>query len=177
MNGTLKREYPETRPAGLTADELRRRAAERGRLRYLEKVIPLLIKRQRELKNGVYGGLRLTQSWAFLPGRPGPADPTAAAAARAAEIEQQEEYRQTEQRLRALSQERDQLRRRMDLFNCCLTALPEEQRFLLEARVLEEKSWPEVEKLYENRYGVRLHRDTLRRRLGQAVRTVREISA
>ena len=177
MNEALKPECPGARPAGLTADELRRHAAERGRLRYLEKIIPLLIKRQRELKNGVYDGLRLTQSWAFLPGRPGPADPTAAAAARAAEIEQQEEYRQTEQRIRALSQERDQLRRRMDLFDCCLTALPEEQRFLLEARVLEEKSWPEVERLYENRYGVRLHRDTLRRRLGQAVRTVREISA
>ena len=88
MNGTLKPERPGPRPAGLTLDELRRRAAERGRIRYLEKVIPLLIKRQRELKNGVYGGLRLTQSWAFLPGRPGPADPTAAAAARAAEIEQ-----------------------------------------------------------------------------------------
>ena len=62
MNGTLKPECPGPRPAGLTMDELRRRAAERGRLRYLEKIIPLLIKRQRELKNEVYGGLRLTQS-------------------------------------------------------------------------------------------------------------------
>ena len=177
MDGNLTGISPDKPAAGRALEEFRRRAAERGRLRYLEKIIPLLIKRQRELKNGVYGGLRLTQSWAFLPGRPGPADPTAAAAARAAEIEQQEEYRQTEQRLRALSQERDQLRRRMDLFDCCLTALPEEQRFLLEARVLEEKSWPEVERLYENRYGVRLHRDTLRRRLSQAVRTVRGISS
>ena len=46
MNGTLKTES-EVRTAGLTADELRRRAAERGRLRYLEKIIPRLIRRQR----------------------------------------------------------------------------------------------------------------------------------
>ena len=159
------------------AAELRRLASERQRLRYLEGVLPLLGRRLREMRREVYGGIRVTQSWSSLPGRPGRADPTAAVAARAAEIENQEEYRRTEQRIRALTQERDLLRRRKDLFDCCLTALPEEQRFLIEAKVLEEKSWTDVEKLYENRYGIHLHRDTLRRRLHTAVQTISDISA
>ena len=164
-------------PAGGTLEELRRRASERRRLRYLEGVIPLLLQKLREMKREIYGDIRITQSWAFQPGRPGVGDPTAAVAARAAEITAQEEYRQTERRIRELTAERDRLRRRQDLFRCCLTALPEEQQFLIEAKVLEGKPWAELERLYENRYGERLHRDTLRRHLDQAIRTMRDVSA
>ena len=163
--------------AARTLQALRARASERGRLRYLEKFIPLLLQRRREIRQEIYGGVRTTQSWAFLPGRPGPADPTAAAAARAADIASNEEYRRNEQRIRELTAERDRLRRRQELFACCMTALPEEQQFLVETKVMEDRPWGELEKLYENRYGVRLHRDTLRRRLREAVRVLGDISA
>ena len=71
MKETLTAAIQETPAGGHVLEELRRRAAERGRLRYLERMIPLLLKRQRELKHEVYGGIRVTQSWSSLPGRPG----------------------------------------------------------------------------------------------------------
>lgn len=177
MNEFLKSDGTGQPAADKTLEALRLRASERRRLRYLEGVIPLLLQKLREMKRDAYGGIRVTQSWAFQPGRPGVGDPTAAVAARAADITADEEYRKNEQHLRKLMAERDQLRRRQELFRCCLTALPEEQQFLIEARVLEDKSWNELEKLYENRYSVHLHRDTLRRHLRTAIQTLQEIGS
>lgn len=177
MNEFLKSDGTGQPAADKTLEALRLRASERRRLRYLEGVIPLLLQKLREMKRDAYGGIRVTQSWAFQPGRPGVGDPTAAVAARAADITADEEYRKNEQHLRKLMAERDQLRRRQELFRCCLNALPEEQQFLIEAKVLEDRPWAELEQLYENRYGMRLHRDTLRRRLTAAIRTMRDISA
>ena len=151
------------------AAELRRLASERQRLRYLEGVLPLLGRRLREMRREVYGGIRVTQSWSFLPGRTGPGDATAALAARAADIALQDEYRQLEKRIRDMDRERSVLRRRQELLACGLRALPEEQRFLVETKIMDGRSWPETEDLYEKAYGLRLHRDTLRRRVGQAV--------
>ncbi len=159
-------------PAPDTAAELRRLASERQRLRYLEGVLPLLGRRLREMKQEVYGGIRVTQNWSFLPGRANPGDPTAALAARAAEIALQDEYRQMEKRVRDMERERSALRRRQELLACGLRALPEEQRFLVETKIMDGRSWPETEDLYEKTYGYRLHRDTLRRRVGQAVKAL-----
>lgn len=164
-------------PGRITPDTLRRCVSERMRLKYLESLIPLLEQKQRECRQDIYSGIRLTQSWEGAMAHSAPGDPTAAVAARAADLETREEYRLTEQRIRVLTQERDRLRRRQQLFTCCLTALPEEQRFLVEAKILEGKAWTSVETLYENRYGQRLHRDTLRRRLTQAVQTLQEIGS
>ena len=164
-------------PGRITPDELHRAVSERRRLLYLENLIPLLRQKQRELRQDIYGSIRITQNWAFQSGKAWKADPTAAVAARAADLETQEEYSQTEQRLRALTQEREQLLRRQHFFDCCLNALPEEQRFLIEAKIVEGKTWNDIEALYENRYGSHLHRDTLRRRLSEGIRTLRDISS
>ena len=43
--------------AARTLQALRARASERGRLRYLEKFIPLLLQRRREIRQEIYGGV------------------------------------------------------------------------------------------------------------------------
>ena len=158
-----------------TLAALRRQASERQRLQYLESMILLLRQKLEEMRKDIYGGIRVTQSWAFQPGRPGVGDPTAAVAVRASDIEGQEEFERTEKRLRALTRERDRLRLKQELFDCSLRALPEEERFLVEVRVMENRPWSAVENLYENQYGIRLHRDTLRRRLSAAVHVMGEM--
>ena len=156
-------------------EHFRRQISERRRLMYLESLIPLLQKKLREMKEPAYGSIRLTQNWDFLPGGAAPGNPTAAVAIRAADAENQTEYREAEEHLRAMIRERDALRGRQELFSCCLRALPEEQRFLVEAKLLEEKTWQEVETLYASRYGASPHRDTLRRHLRLALNAMGEI--
>ena len=157
------------------AEHFRRQISERRRLMYLEGLIPLLQKKLREMKGNAFGSLRVTQSWAFMPRGTAVPDPTAAAAVQAAEAEHQAEYRQTQERLRALILERERLRAHQELFTCCLRALPEQHRFLVEAKLMEDRPWREVETLYAARYGSSPHRDTLRRHLHQAVQTMEEI--
>ena len=150
---------------------------EKGRLAYLETLVPLLIRRLREMRQDSTAGPRVTQSWSFLPRAGIIADPTGACAARAADLEQSEEYRAVQRRLQALCAERERLRRRVQLADCCLAALGDESRFLVEARLVDGRSWPQTETLYRQRYGVDYSSDTLRRKLRAACRTLENITA
>ena len=157
---------------------LRRCASERRRLAYLEGVIPLLARRLRELRQeSPYASIRVTQRWADITSSCRfPGDPTAAVAVRAADAAGQAELRETERRLRDLTFEKETLLRRQEWADCFLRALAEDQQFLVETRLLQGQPWSRVETQYEARFGVRYHRDTLRRRLAAAVQMLNGVT-
>ena len=154
---------------------LRRCASERRRLAYLNGLIPLLRQKLCELRReSPYEAIRITAGWSGPAGRAVPGDPTAAVAVRAADSALRAELCRTERKLRELTAERELLSRRQDRAACCLNALREDERFVVEARVMQDLPWAQVEEAFEARFGVRYHRDTLRRRLSSAVRTLNE---
>ena len=156
---------------------LRRCASERRRLSYLDSLIPLLEKRLRELRTDSPYEVRVTANWSGMPPRPGYGDPTAAAALRAIRSDFQAEVRQTGQKFHSLALEREQLLGRQARASCYLNALTADERYLIEARVIRNTPWTRVEQEYEARFGLRYHRDTLRRRLDSAVRTLNEVTS